>query len=478
MEFLRQLKILFAVLTLGTLTVPDLCYPAVFAASASQTVAVDAPAPASSQASTPGNLETADDCATKEQCQALLDQYEKLLTQYDSDINKTAGQKKTLQNQISLLKQKAQSLAVQIKQSGAVINDLSLQISDTDKSVQDTESKIEQDQANLSEILRSINQEDQRPLIELVLAEPRLSSFFDDVVYLENLNEQSDQILQDVKDLKSSLEDQKAGLESDKSDMEDAMQIQTLQKQEQEKNQAQQEQTLKLTESQYQNQLSQKKATETEISKIKNKIFQLAGLGANQETLTFGDAVILAKKVADIAGIRPAFLLAILTQESNIGQNVGQCYLTNNATGSGVKITTGQIVARVMNPARDVTPYLSIVAGIGRDPASTRLSCPMQYGWGGAMGPAQFIPSTWTLYTSRISAITGSPADPWKNNDAFLAAALYVGDYGAKNKDYNDEWKAAMIYFSGSTNKKYRFYGDNVVAIEKGYESDMATIGQ
>jgi membrane-bound lytic murein transglycosylase B len=359
-----------------------------------------------------------------------------------------------------------------------VINDLSQQISDTDKSVQNTELKIEQNQSNLSDILRSINQEDQRPLVELILTEPRLSSFFDDVVYLENLNEQSDQILQDVKTLKSSLEDQKSGLESDKSDMESAMQIQTLQKQEQEKNQAQQEQTLKLTESQYQNQLSQKKATETEISKIKNKIFQLAGLGASQETLHFGEAVILAKKVADIVGIRPAFLLAILTQESNVGQNVGQCYLTNNITGSGVKITTGQTQARVMSPARDVTPYLSIVAGVGRDPAATRLSCPMSYGWGGAMGPAQFIPSTWMSYTSRITAITGSPADPWKNNDAFLAAALYVGDYGAKNKDYDDEWKAAMIYFSGTTNKKYRFYGDNVVAIEKGYENDIATIGQ
>ena len=433
---------------------------------------------AANPASTPGNLETADDCTTKDQCQALLDQYEKLLTQYDSDINKTAGQKKTLQNQISLLKQKASSLAVQIKKSGAVISDLSLQISDTDKSVQDTESKIEQSQGNLGEILRSINDEDQRPLIELLLSEAKLSSFFDDVVYLENLNDQSDIILANVKDLKSSLEDQKAGLESDKQDMQSAMQVQMLQKLEHEKNQAQQEQTLKLTEVQYQQQLTQKQATEQEISKIKNKIFQLAGLGANQETLKFEDAVILAKKVAALTGIRPAFLLAILTQESNIGQNVGQCYLTNNLTGGGVNITSGRSVAKVMSPARDVQPFLSITADVGRDAHTTRVSCPMSYGWGGAMGPAQFIPSTWMLYRDRLKAITGIAADPWKADDAFLAAALYIGDYGAKNKDYNSEWKAAMIYFSGSTNTKYRFYGDNVVAIEKGYEDDMATIGQ
>jgi len=131
-----------------------------------------------------------------------------------------------------------------------------------------------------------------------------------------------------------------------------------------------------------------------------------------------------------------------------------------------------------MNPTRDVPHFLTITGGVGRDPLATRVSCPMSYGWGGAMGPAQFIPSTWVKYQDRITAITGRPADPWNNNDAFLAAALYVSDYGAKSKTYNGEWKAAMIYFSGSTNTKYRFYGDNVIAIEKDYENDIALIGE
>jgi len=78
------------------------------------------------------NLETADDCTTKEECQTLLNQYEKLLTQYESDIQKTQGQKDSLKKQIQLLKQKEQALSVQIKQSNAVISDLSLQISDTE----------------------------------------------------------------------------------------------------------------------------------------------------------------------------------------------------------------------------------------------------------------------------------------------------------------------------------------------------------
>jgi membrane-bound lytic murein transglycosylase B len=89
------------------------------------------------------------------------------------------------------------------------------------------------------------------------------------------------------------------------------------------------------------------------------------------------------------------------------------------------------------------------------------------------MGPAQFIPSTWMIYRDRLKDINGRPADPWNIKDAFLAAGLYLSDYGAKNQTYNSEWKSAMIYFSGSTNTKYRFYGDSVMSIASRYEEDI-----
>ena len=39
-----------------------------------------------------------------------------------------------------------------------------------------------------------------------------------------------------------------------------------------------------------------------------------------------------------------------------------------------------------------------------------------------------------------------------------------------------DEWKAAMLYFSGSTNLRYRFYGDNVVATANKYQTDIESL--
>ncbi len=188
----------------------------------------------------------------------------------------------------------------------------------------------------------------------------------------------------------------------------------------------------------------------------------------------------MAEHVESVTGVRPAFLLAILTQESNIGKNVGQCYLKNPTTGAGVVAYNNRPVSGVMKPTRDVQPFLKITQALGRDPYGTPVSCPMSYGYGGAMGPAQFIPSTWMIYKDRVKAITGKEADPWDIKDAFLASALYLSDYGAAKQTYDGEWRAAMIYFSGTSRRTayngWGFYGDSVMEITAGYETDIAAL--
>lgn len=416
-----------------------------------------------------------ENCATREACEIILKKYEAQLAQDELDIQKTAAQKKTLQTQIAYLKKRTENLAVKIKQSNAVISDLKIQITDTEKSVEETGKRIEQAQENLAGILRSIGEEDEKSLPEIILAEKELSDFFDNVVYLENLNKRSDELLNEIKDMKAYLEDQKVGLQGEKGDLEKQVQVQQLEKQEHESTKKQQEKTLQMTEAQYQKSLSDKKATAQKVAQIKSRIFELAGLG-DTKAPNFAEAYAIAKAVGAAVGVRPAFLLAILTQESNIGKNVGQCYLKNSSTGAGINIRTGASLAKVMNPNRDVQPFLSITGEIGRDPYATQVSCPMSFGWGGAMGPAQFIPSTWNIYRERVKALTGKAADPWNIRDAFMAAGLYVSDYGATSKTYNGEWRSAMIYFAGSVNTKYRFYGDNVCAIAAGYADDIAAI--
>ena len=103
-----------------------------------------------------------------------------------------------------------------------------------------------------------------------------------------------------------------------------------------------------------------------------------------------------------------------------------------------------------MKPDRDVAPFLKITAAAGRDWQNTRVSCPQEIGYGGAMGPAQFIPSTWVLYDDLITKATGEAvADPWNPRDAFMAAGFLLRDNGATKGGYSAERDAACKYFSG-----------------------------
>lgn len=197
-----------------------------------------------------------------------------------------------------------------------------------------------------------------------------------------------------------------------------------------------------------------------ETSEIKSERFGLIGM----PDVTFGEAYSYAKYVQEKTGISPAFLMGVLHEELSLVGEYGMCYLTNLKTGAGIT-TDGKVLARTMNPKRDIPGFLTITAKLGKDPYKTLVTCPMSFGWGGAMGPADFIPSTWLRYEKQIEGITGETADPWSIRDAFLAAGIYLSESGAVSKDSNGEWKSAMIYFSGSTTSPYTWYADGALLI-------------
>jgi membrane-bound lytic murein transglycosylase B len=352
-----------------------------------------------------------------------------------------------------------------------MIQDIGLQIKDTEGSIEKTSLKIEESKERLSVILRTIYEEDKKSLIEIFLTEENMSDFFENLIALQTLNDKSTELLADIKNLKLNLEGQKQDLDEEKMDLERIVKVRLLQRQESSELQLEQENYLKLTEEQYQKQLEEKSETEKRVSEIRARIFELIGV---PKAPTFGEAYEIAKYVTSVTGVRPALLLAVLTQESNIGKNVGQCYITDTSTGKGIRITSGKIEVRTMNPTRDLPYFIQICEKLGRDPLSTPVSCPMSIGWGGAMGPAQFIPDTWGNpkygYGQKVKAITGKEADPWDIRDAFLAAGVYLKDLGAQT----NEFKAVMRYFSGySWSKWEEFYGRSVLAIAAQYEEDI-----
>ena len=386
------------------------------------------------------------------ECRKILEKcekyYEDQSAKIEADITKTAKEKKTLQNKISELSKKVKSLESQINQSNLIIKDLKIQVEDTSKSIEKTSLKIEDSKEKLSNIIRTIHEEDQKPLVEILFSESELSDFFDNLANLEILNNKNKELLQNIKLLKLNLQQQKGSLDDEKDNLEKVVKVQTLQKQESTTTKKEQEYYLNITEQEYQKQVKEKKDVEKITAEIRARLFRLIGVA---KAPTFGEALEIAKNVASIFNIRPSFLLAIISQESAIGRNVGQCTLTNPATGEGKRISSGAIISKVMKPTRDVQPFLKITADLGKDPYNTPVSCPLSVGWGGAMGPAQFIPSTWNLYYDRLQNVLGRPADPWGINDSFTAAGLYLSDLGASAKTADKETSAASRYYGGSS---------------------------
>lgn len=400
--------------------------------------------------------------------QRELQNIENQIAQYEQELKSVQGEKKTLQNKINQLKKQQASLSLRIKATTLQINNLTNQIADTENSITKNEDKIRQLKQEVGQLLQLIHEQDEKSWVYILMRDDNLSDVFGELENYSKVGEELSGLLDKIKQTNDQLNQEKQMLGEEKDDAKNLLSVQTLQKQDLLNSVGEQNNLLQETkgkESNYQNILSDK---QKQAKEIRGRLYQLLGISAQ---ITFGQAVEIATWAGAQTGVRPAFLLAILTQESNLGKNVGQCLLKNMQNGNGIRITTGALVSNVMKPSRDIQPFLVITSELGRDSQNTMVSCPMSYGYGGAMGPSQFIPSTWMGYRDRVSAITGKSADPWDIRDAFLATAIKSAKDGATKQ--SGEWAAAMIYFSGSTNKKYRFYGDSVVAQAAKYQQDI-----
>jgi len=96
-------------------------------------------------------------------------------------------------------------------------------------------------------------------------------------------------------------------------------------------------------------------------------------------------------------------------------------------------------------------------------------------GWGGAMGPAQFMPSTWMGYKSQVEKATGhKPANPWDLEDSLVAMGLKLGSVdGVKSGDRKAWAKAAGMYLAGSNWERYSWYSDRVLYYTDGFKKIM-----
>ncbi len=422
--------------------------------------------------------------------EAELAELEKQMEGYNEIIKGKQREATSFERDISILDAKINKAKAAIRSRNLSIGKLNSGIEDKKIFIGDLDKKIEAEKISLAELIRRVNEMDTTSVVEILLGYDSLSEFFEDFSSFESIQKELQVSLAEIRGTQELTEKEKEQLEEKKLGEVELKSIQELEKRGLEVKENEKQTLLKITkgeEEKYQKILEEK---EKSAAEIRTRIFRLFGGGE----LSFAEAVKIAKIAEKASGIRSAFILAVLAQESAldgvIGRNLGQCFYNTHASNS-----SGTVMSKSQKPS-----FLAIMKEIGMDPNNTPVSCPIvsDGAHGGAMGPAQFMPRTWwdinskTGYKKRIAQITGNnPPSPFNNSDAFVGTSLYLKDaynssackkYGTENKHISPEQLlrercAAARYYAGGAWYKFRWaYGEPVVERAAEFQKDINLI--
>jgi hypothetical protein len=404
-------------------------------------------------------------------------------------VNGKQTERRSLERDMAIIESEILQAQLGIQARSVAIEQLSDQIGEKGVVLSILDEKALKQQQSLADLVRKSALLDDYSLVEVMLSKNSFSEFFSDVATYQNLKESLNESLEILGGIKRDTTNEKGELETKQQTEAEMRLIQELEKEKIEVKEKQKDQILTVTkgeEAVYQELLESQQRT---AAQLRNALFQLLGGGGG---IPFPEAVRLAKYASGVTGVDAALILAILEQETNLGSNLGSCRFTDN-----------QSDRPVMHPTRDEPVFLAIAGILGFDPYTRTVSCPIiqngtRVGWGGAMGPSQFIPSTWAAYGGIVSNGSGGfvysqasdairringgsgPSNPFNNQDAFIATALLMRDNGA-NGTFAGDRLAALRYYSGwggASNPANAFYGDQVMNRKSRLANEIQIIGQ
>lgn len=408
---------------------------------------------------------------------SLEAEYEKVLAEiaeWEKVLAETRAKKGTLQGDVSALNAQIKQAEAQIRERNIVISNISGEIKKRTARIGELEFRIDKGKESLASLLRRQNQIDDLSLVEIALGADNAFELFEDVDQMAAVQVGLHSEFAEIRGVKLETEEERQLLAARQDAEIDARYLVESKKAQVAKDEAEKQRLLAITkneEAAYSQVLAERQAR---AAQIRARLFPLR----DTEGIQFGDAVTYAQAASAKTGVRAAMILAILSQESALGTNVGNCLVTDLTTGDGKGKNTGTPFPGVMKAPRDTVPFERITKALGKDWQTTPVSCPQPGGYGGAMGPTQFIPSTWALFEARIKSALGVPAtNPWNAEHAIMATALYLADVGAVGGTYTAERNAACRYYSGGscpgTGGATDGYGNSVMGKAAKYQEDI-----
>jgi len=417
-----------------------------------------------------------------QELQAIYDQCVKDAADLKISLGNTQKQSSDLQKGIADLTYNINKTQIDIKAKAAKIKQLGDSVVVKAQYIEQLSERMDNIKKSIGKMLRDNYAMDDTSIINVLLSSENLSNFFIDADNYASINVKLQQLTEELTGVKQTSEKEKKALQNQKTAQE-KLKFEQEQAKAQAENLKKEKQNI-LTVSKGQEALYKKAIADKERlqNQIRNKLYRTA----SGEEISFGDALKIIQPYESTIGVSSALILAVLFQESavdnTIGKNIGKC--TYNQASSCVAGKT------VMSDTQKPT-FLSIMSNLGLNPNTTQVSCAIcrDGNYGGAMGPAQFMPVTWDGISDRVSNIIDiAYPSPFENLAAFTASAVLLKDNQDRCKTAftkrNDIWScAAAKYYGGLSLSGSRLtssmrygYGSSVLSRALQFEKDIATL--
>lgn len=399
-----------------------------------------------------------------------IDKLSQQINNYRSEIEEAKKQERTLKNELGIIQREIKKISLEIRESDLMIQGLEAEIEELKDKISKIDQRIGEQRTLLASAIRALYEKDRKSLLEIILDQPRFSDFFDEIEALKNLEVSLKEHLDNVKLLRVDLGKELETFDDKKDEFMKVKSLQLFQKSSLRNKEDENSRILKETkgkENLFQDLIKQK---QKDLQTIRQRLYLLGGSGVS---MSLEEALKQVEFVSKLTGVRPAFLLGLLKVESEWGGNTGKGYWKKDMYDCYIKL------GKISVAEKQKSAFMQITSELGLNPDTVFVSAEPRYGCGGAMGPAQFMPTTWLAYKNEVAAVTGhNPPSPWSIDDAFTAAAIKLVNAGAAQQTSVSEWKAAMIYFAGNNWNKpaYRFYGDSVMEFAEAIQKEIDLI--
>jgi len=410
---------------------------------------------------------------TQDALRAKEAQLLKEIAETEKQLQKQKGNSASLQNDIAVLNAEIRKTRLFIESQQLVIKRLSGEIGQKNQTLAQLRAKTERQKESLGELLRKTQALDSYSTLEVVLSNRNISEFFADRDSFEVIKHAIAKSFDEIRVLQGETTAVKNTLEQRHKEENDVQYNLEQSKNTVQRQETEQKQLLNISKTKEKSYEEVIKDRQAQITAIRAELIRFEGSGVTSRSISFGEAYDYAKAASAKTGIRPAFILAIMQQETGFGRNVGGCYVTQRPLGlvnnvfvaDGIYIKSGNPSKKNMIPS-NFDNFVKITTMLGLDWKKTPISCALiradgsLFGHGGAMGFTQFIPTTWMGVEERVRGFTGaSVANPWNPQHAVYATAIFLRDLGAQAQTYSTEHNAACRYYGQCS-----IYADSVMS--------------